>query len=55
MVVDDEPTNIFALTLLLKKYHLKADNAYNGLECLKLIKERLGNNTLYQRTKLFLR
>jgi CheY-like chemotaxis protein len=34
LIVDDEPTNILALTLMLSKFALKADSSLNGKECL---------------------
>lgn len=40
-MVDDEPINIFALNLLLKKFKMYADFATNGHECVKMVKERL--------------
>lgn len=41
LVVDDEPINIFALNLLLKKFKMYADFATNGLDCVRMVKERL--------------
>ena len=41
LIVDDEPVNIFALTLLLKKLDLESESAMNGVECLRKVKEKL--------------
>lgn len=45
MIVDDEPINIFALEILLKKYNLLCDSATNGYECVRKFKERMGKHT----------
>ncbi len=35
LIIDDEYINIMALTILLKRYNLEADYAFNGREGLK--------------------
>lgn len=41
LVVDDEPINIFALEMLLKRLGLKCESATNGSDCVKRLKSRV--------------
>lgn len=49
LVVDDEPINIFALEMLLKRIGLKCESASNGSECIKRLKSRVSNFNLQYR------
>lgn len=39
LIVDDEMINIIGLSLILKRMNIETDYVFNGIECLKKVKE----------------